>query len=291
MAYLDGLSYRPNGSQGLQETRAGVPQYGGTAQDFEEWKFRVMSKVTATNAVKQEEKAGKLAELASRVTDALTDDALKIAMDIGGEALAKKDGLAQLVKAMEEHVMQFKADEARDLFHAGTRRDGAMSRQTSESMQSYIARRRRWLQRLHVLDGDTQVSENILADYLLNCSGLTHEQKLMIRTVCGNRRKFEEIASALRQQHPTIQTREHKKTESQSSDSTWQKRRPFQRRPFAKKTAYNAEQDGEQDYDDDDTGDNYFCYTCAPDEEFESIEDQIEQDIVTAFMSVNLGHP
>eukprot|EP00975_Prorocentrum_lima_P024187 5089484-Prorocentrum_lima.AAC.1 len=93
-------------------------------------------------------------------------------------------------------------------FHAGTRIDGPVARQAGETKMEYITRRRRWFQRLTSLDGETTVSENILADYLLDCSGLTFEHKLMIRTVCGNRRKFDEIALALRQQHPRVHLRE-----------------------------------------------------------------------------------
>ena len=66
-------------------------------------------------------------------------------------------------------------------------------RATGESMQSYIARRKRWERRLTDLDADTKVSSSILTDYLLEFSGISKPEKLMIRTVCGNRRKFDEV--------------------------------------------------------------------------------------------------
>ena len=46
------------------------------------------------------------------------------------------------------------------------------------------------------LDSDTKVSDNILADYLLEGSGLTDEQVVMVRTACGNRSVSEYLRNA-----------------------------------------------------------------------------------------------
>ena len=54
------------------------------------------------------------------------------------------------------------------------------------------------------LDSNTKVSENILADYLLDRANLTEEHKLMIRTVVGNESDFLKIANALMRQHSKI---------------------------------------------------------------------------------------
>ena len=162
MVMLDGLVYRPNGqTHNLPETRAGVPQYGGSAADFPEWKFRVLAKVQALGATKIEDREYKRSELVLRVIDSLTDDALRLAMEMGMEELAAESGLENLVQRVEEHVSQHKIDEARDLFHLGTKPDGPLARQQGESITSYIARRKRWLQRLTALDDTTRVSENI----------------------------------------------------------------------------------------------------------------------------------
>lgn len=53
----------------------------------------------------------------------------------------------------------------------------------------------------------TKVSQNILADYLLGGAGLNKQEKLMIRTMCGNRHTFEDLAIALRKQHPSAHER------------------------------------------------------------------------------------
>ena len=145
--------------------------------------MRILTNVCTIATLKGQDQARERALLASKATDVLTDGALKVTMDLGEEALAGQDGMEQLILAMEEHAMQYKSDEARDLFHAGTQVDGAMARQPGETMTSYIARRRRWFQRLQALDSETKVSENILADYLPACSGLERNHWLLIRTV------------------------------------------------------------------------------------------------------------
>ena len=78
-------------------------------------------------------------------------------------------------------------------------------------MVSYIARRRRWWQKLKSLDSSMNVSESILADYLLMCSGLDANQRLMIKTAIGSSEKdFKTVASFLRKHHPNIQDNELK---------------------------------------------------------------------------------
>ena len=75
-------------------------------------------------------------------------------------------------------------------------------------MSSYIARRRRWFTRLKYLDEGTTVSDNILADYLLDCAGLTEEQILMVRTATQNKSVSADIAEFLRRQHNELHLKE-----------------------------------------------------------------------------------
>ena len=98
---LEGLLYG-SGREELVNDKAGFPIYTGTASHFEEWEFRVTAK---WRALEKDEKAEqKRTELASKVTDALRDDAMKIAQDIGLETLIQKDGVPGLVKAMRDSV-------------------------------------------------------------------------------------------------------------------------------------------------------------------------------------------
>lgn len=153
-----------------------------------------MAKAEALDTVKPEESDQTHADLISRVIDAFTDDALRFAMEMVFDSLGGPGRLAVLIRAMEDHVTLFQDDEARDLLHACTRVDSPLSRQTGESMTPYVTRRKRWIQRLTSLDNSTDVSENILAGYLLGGASLNKDEQLMIRTVCGNHRVLEEIA-------------------------------------------------------------------------------------------------
>lgn len=104
-------------------------------------------------------------------------------MDMGNEAIMAEHGLTHLLEAIEQKVVLYKGDEARALFKAGSSSDGPMSRQLGEPMADYISRRQRWVARLHALESETKVSENILADYLLEFARLTARPRSCTR--CG----------------------------------------------------------------------------------------------------------
>ena len=94
---LEGLLYG-SGREGLANDKAGYPIYSGTASHFEEWEFRVMGKWKALAG--DEKKDQTRTELSSKVTDALRDDAMKIAQDLGLETPIQADGLLTLVDTM-----------------------------------------------------------------------------------------------------------------------------------------------------------------------------------------------
>ena len=204
MAYLEGLIWKPNAGS-VQETRAGALLYDGSAAGYPEWKFRVSTKLTSAKKTEKEElRKEKLAELASKITDGLIGEAMKVAMDIGPETPAEEEGVEKLIEALELHIVTSKSDEACDLYHAGTQVDGKLARQYGESMMSYVARRLRWYNRLTLMDENTKVSDNILTDYLVDCAKITESQKLMIRTTCNALYTFETVSSALRKHHAKI---------------------------------------------------------------------------------------
>ncbi len=69
------------GSSERTETRAGVPIYNGSASGLAEWKFKVNTRLEAVLAEKDEaNRLQKTVELSSKIVDALTDEALKVAM-------------------------------------------------------------------------------------------------------------------------------------------------------------------------------------------------------------------
>ena len=194
---LDGLIFQPPGTQTTQQTRQGVPIYGGGAQGFEEWQFKIEGRVKAIEAQcdpddpeSVRKMRNQLIKLSTDVVDALEDDSLRIAMEIGHENLSTVTGVTTLIQRIEESIPYGdKQDDARSLFHIGTKNRGPLCRQLGESMVSYIARRRQWWLKLQRLDRSLKVSEPILADYLLTCSGLSESQQLMIKTAIGSSEK------------------------------------------------------------------------------------------------------
>ena len=92
---LEGLLYGI-GREGLQNDKLGYPIYTGTASHFEEWQFRVMGKWDAL--AKDKDCDQTRTELASKVSDALRDDAMKISMDLGLGKLIQADGVPKLVE-------------------------------------------------------------------------------------------------------------------------------------------------------------------------------------------------
>ena len=103
MAFLEGLTW---GSQeALGETRSGIPIYTGTAHGLTEWKFKVHNKQrTLTSIADEDTRLQRLAQLISQVIDGLSDDALKIAMDMTEEQLNSYNAVNILVRLMDEHV-------------------------------------------------------------------------------------------------------------------------------------------------------------------------------------------
>jgi len=120
---LEGLLYGA-GREGLQNDKAGQPIYSGSAALFEEWKFRVMAKWDALDKAKPDDKYGKRTELASKVTDALRDDAMNIAMDLGRGQLIAPDGVPTLVNMMSESVNTKSELEATELYKERGQEEG-----------------------------------------------------------------------------------------------------------------------------------------------------------------------
>ena len=85
MAHMEGLTFHSD-SRGkeLHETRAGIPHFSGSAFLLPEWRFKVLRKKAAINSIKDDGmREEKLAELTSKIVDGLSDDALRVSMDLG----------------------------------------------------------------------------------------------------------------------------------------------------------------------------------------------------------------
>ena len=184
---LEGLLFGSGREGCFQKDKAGQPIYSGTAGLYEEWKFRVMAKWDAMGGLKEEDKISKRKELASKVLDALKDDAMKIAMDLGREILIAEDGVPKLVDKMGAQVNTKSELEATELYKEGGKKKAPLSCQGGESMLSYVFRRRRWWTRLRTLGPKCNMSENILTDMLPDGSRLGKAERLMVLTSVSNK--------------------------------------------------------------------------------------------------------
>ena len=91
---LDGLLLNPSGTETTNQTRAGIPMYRGGAFGFEEWIFKILGRVKSIKSQADEknpesiiEVEKKLIDFSSKVVEALEDDALRIAIEIGLDTL------------------------------------------------------------------------------------------------------------------------------------------------------------------------------------------------------------
>ena len=202
---MTGLYWRPpSGSYAQAEaqfTKKGAIRFGGNVREFYEWEFR-------TRALYESTQPDRRGELAHTVLEGLYDNAYLVARDFGLANLIVADGIPNLIQAMEEYLFPITGVEAKELYDQGHKPSGPMSRQAGESLYSYISRRRRWWSVLNELDATTQLSQELRADLLLDMSGLTEQQKLLIKTAVANRRDFDEIARQLCVMFPNIHRHE-----------------------------------------------------------------------------------
>jgi len=146
-------------------------------------------------------------ETVLRVLEGLRGDAFQKAKDLGVAALSAKGGLERLVEEIKLMVFPLGALEAQALFRSGQAVSGPLSRQPTESVVSYIGRRRRWWNLMQQLDPRIQLSDSLRAELLLELSGLTKDQQLMVKACAGKANGFEDYAKVLTEHHGTIHLR------------------------------------------------------------------------------------
>ena len=108
---------------------------------------------------------------------------------------------------MRGMVFPLTEHESNELFRQYCRPGGPLSRQNGESMKQYVSRRRCWIL-LVQMDPVIYLSEGHRSDMLLDLSGLTHEERVMVQPSISNERDFDRVAEALIIQHPRIHPRE-----------------------------------------------------------------------------------
>ena len=210
---LETLRYRPdestaNGSEDFNsEGKFGVPRFDGQPAALSEYCFRVRARAKRESLMEKTE-VSKLGPLGLRLIEGQRGTALRLAQQTDQQALAGEQGHEILLTLFEKSLKPKKIQEARELYAAGSKDGGMLSRQNGESMASYIMRRRAWWHHLQQLDGSMQVSETILAEQLLVNAGITEDQSLMVRTTVGGKMTMDCICEELINQRPRVHERE-----------------------------------------------------------------------------------
>ena len=252
---VSSVLYHRGDAHSTQETKNGSYIYNGDASNFHEWEFRTRLRV-----------AGKTdhfyTEAVSKVVEGLRGDAFIVAQEVGLDILfeapstesvrlqpaeeeeeadidvftisadnqpvitIKKGGLDPLIKKMKESVFPLTTHEAKELFRQYCKPSGTLSRQSGESMQGYISRRKRCWKLLKELDPAIELSEGHRSDMLLDLSGLDRNKRVMIQASVNNSRDFEKIAEALVIQHPRCHVRESRRAPPTGREGKGN-RRPF----------------------------------------------------------------
>ena len=90
-------------------------------------------------------------------------------------------------------------------------------------MLSYTGRRGRWHRLLHLMDDQITLSPQILGDLLLDCSGVSKQERLLVLTSTGNSTTFTDVSQALMKQHGKIHV-EEKSQRPFNATPKWQSR-------------------------------------------------------------------
>ena len=175
------------------ETRTGAHIYYGDAASFHEWEFRTRLRAMLVKLVIDTLKM-------SKVCDAVRGDIFVAAQEVGFDNLVEIiDGRPCGIDTLINHVWE--------MVFPCPKNCSDMSRQNGESMKQYVSRRRRCWTLLTPMDPVIHLSEGHRSDMLLDLSGLTREERVMVQASISNERDFDRVADALIIQHPRIPTK------------------------------------------------------------------------------------
>ena len=155
-------TYSSHGSQSATPERSQRrPTHATEAEDVsedEEVRFEAFGTPKSESVVDEEEPVlstagldddgAEYATLVHKLLEGLRGDAYLAAQDMGLEKLLTPTGIDELISRIRAQVFPLRQQEARELFRVGQLPHGPLSRQSTESMTSYISRRRRWWRKL-----------------------------------------------------------------------------------------------------------------------------------------------
>lgn len=300
-AILETLRYQPNnGVQGSTtnledlaggtEGKFGIPRFNGDPTLLAEYTYRVNTRI-AKEAKMEKTEVDKLGPLGLRLVEGLRGQAFRLAQQIEIAQLAASDGPKKLLQVFHDSLKPRKTQEARELYAAGSKEGGTLSRQHGEPMSSYIARRRAWWMALNNLDAELKIPDVILAEQILTNAGISDDQRLMIRTMLHGDVTVDKVASELLSQHPNIHEKEKNRGYTKGHGKPW-KKNSWRPRGFHAEmdleddwetrsqslTGYTAVEDS--DYFPEETYDNY---------SYEAVGDQVLDDEEDGYLVMNFA--
>ena len=229
-ALLETLKYRADAFQGSTtnedhgtEGKFGIPRFNGDPMMLPEYTYRVKTRMEKESKMTKEE-IDKLGPLGLRLVEGLRGSALRLVQQLDIQTLGASDGPKRILEVFHVNLKPRKAQEARELYSAGAREGGPMSRQSTESMSSYVARRRAWWAALRSLDDSLKVPESILAEQVLINSGISYDQQLMVRTMLQGKMTVELVAEELVSQHSQLHERERFNRHAKGGGKGWKGR-------------------------------------------------------------------
>ena len=159
-----------------------------------------------------------MSERVSKILEGLRGDAFSIARDIGLNRLLRPDGIDHLIEQIRQQAFPLQSEEASELFRQGQLLSGPLAKQPGEPMLSYIARRKRWWSTLCELDPDIRLSEAMHANLLVELSGLSRQEQLMVKTAARSQ-TTDEFACVLVQHHSVVHMKERLLTEKEKPNT------------------------------------------------------------------------
>ena len=182
-------------------------------------------------------------EMVQKALEGLREEAFELARDIGVDELTQPGGLRKFVEKLRDVVFPRASEEARELFKVG-HKPGSLARQNGESMLSYVSRRRRWWKLLKTLDGSIELSEPMRVELLLELSGLSRQEIIVIKACAPDAKSFESVAATLVEQHSGVHLREGRslgqRNVRNSGNLQTRSGRPTGYRPKGKGKTYKA---------------------------------------------------
>ena len=145
--------------------------------------------------------------MVQKVLEGLRDEAWELARDIGVDVFTQPGGLRKFVDKLRDVVFPRASKEARELFKNG-QKPGSLARQNQESMLSYVSRRRRCWKLLNALDSSIELSEPMRVEILLELSGLSRQDIIVIKACAPDAKSFESVAATLLGQYSGVHLRE-----------------------------------------------------------------------------------